>query len=162
MALRKIDHTTPIEECPDIWAEWKTFHDDLQDQFPDDPAAVAINFEIAYRAAFDGIVLTERAAKRLLEEEAASRPKNPYKESSDVWLKWEELEFAKSIGHNASVMKLSRELARMQFHEQQTRHSTSTPAQHSPLGSRRAVRAGAADLVPGNATVAVAADPGVS
>jgi hypothetical protein len=134
MALQRIDRTTPLDACTGIYNEWLEFLAELLQAYPNNPGAVSINFTRAYYAAYHGVMLTERAAEAIVEQEQAAMPRCPYLADCDFerWSIWQQLHWAKEIGHTAAIRELSYELTRLNAHGSITPTSTRTASMRHP------------------------------
>ena len=57
---------------------------------------------------------------RLLDQELADAPANPYPEGSELANTWAALQWAQAIRHHRSIVELSRELTRLQLKDKRS------------------------------------------
>jgi hypothetical protein len=89
MPLQRLDpYTMSLDDCARCWDEWKEFHDEMTDfvqAFPNRWREAHANWKRAWHAAHDGVMLSERAANALVDQEIEDAPVCPYEPNTETW-----------------------------------------------------------------------------
>ena len=129
MALQAIIPGMGLQECAAIWQEWLELFNETFDYAQAHPGQAKQawgSFVNAHIAAHQGVMYSERALDRLMQQELEAMPLCPYEEGTELYNTWCALEFAKSIRHHQSIIELSRKLTLL------TMRSTPAPRVRRP------------------------------
>jgi hypothetical protein len=129
MPLQRIEPNMSTTECASVWDEWLEFFNQTCDYAatnPEQAKTAWASFVQAWHAAHDGVMYSERAIERLMQQELEAMPLCPFEEGTELYNVWCALEFAKSIRDHRSIIELSRKLTTL------TMRSTPTPRVRQP------------------------------